>query len=58
MTDREITRIVNRYIGVSGGYLVDFSYRSHASSTTLRVNEVRPRPTQHAGNRGTAASCQ
>ena len=30
LTDREITRIVNRYIGVSGGYLGDFSYRSHA----------------------------
>ena len=26
----EIMRIVNRYIGVSGGYLGDFSYRSHA----------------------------
>lgn len=26
----EITRIVNRYIGVSGGYLGDFSYRTHA----------------------------
>ena len=30
LTDREITRIVNRYIGVSGGYLGDFSYRTHA----------------------------
>jgi hypothetical protein len=30
MTDAEITRIVNRYIGVSGGYLGDFSYRTHA----------------------------
>lgn len=26
----EIMRIVNRYIGVSGGYLGDFSYRTHA----------------------------
>lgn len=30
LTDGEITRIVNRYIGVSGGYLGDFSYRTHA----------------------------
>lgn len=30
MTDAEITRVVNRYIGVSGGYLGDFSYRTHA----------------------------
>jgi hypothetical protein len=33
LTDREITRIVNRYIGVSGGYLglpERFSYRTHA----------------------------
>ncbi len=30
LTDREITRIVNRYIGVSGGYLGDFCYGSHA----------------------------
>jgi hypothetical protein len=30
MTSMEITRLVNRYIGVSGGYLGDFSYRTHA----------------------------
>ena len=30
LTDREITRVVNRYIGVSGGYLGDFSYPTHA----------------------------
>ena len=30
MTKQEITRLVNRYIGVSGGYLGDFSYRTHA----------------------------
>ena len=30
LTNREIIRIVNRYIGVSGGYLGDFSYRTHA----------------------------
>ena len=29
LTRPEITRIVNRYIGVSGGYLGDFSYGSH-----------------------------
>mgnify|MGYP001353846773 CR=1 FL=1 len=30
MTRPEVTRVVNRWIGVSGGYLGDFSYRSHA----------------------------
>jgi hypothetical protein len=30
LTRLEIMRIVNRYIGVSGGYLGDFSYRTHA----------------------------
>lgn len=29
MSKQEIIRLVNRYIGVSGGYLGDFSYRSH-----------------------------
>ncbi len=29
MTKFEIKRLVNQYIGVSGGYLGDFSYRSH-----------------------------
>jgi hypothetical protein len=32
LTDSEITRVVNRYIGVSGGYLglpERFSYRTH-----------------------------
>lgn len=30
LTKQEIMMIVNRYIGVSGGYLGDFSYRTHA----------------------------
>jgi Abortive infection C-terminus len=30
LTGREIMRVVNDYIGVSGGYLGDFSYRTHA----------------------------
>jgi hypothetical protein len=30
LTRPEITRIVNRYIGVSGGHLGDFSYGSHS----------------------------
>lgn len=30
LTPGEITRAVNQYIGVSGGYLGDFSYRTHA----------------------------
>jgi Abortive infection C-terminus len=29
LTDRDIYTVVNRYIGVSGGYLGDFSYRTH-----------------------------
>ena len=30
LTSQEITRIVNRYVGVNGGYLGDFSYQSHS----------------------------
>jgi hypothetical protein len=30
LSSGEITKIINRYIGVSGGYLGDFSYRTHA----------------------------
>jgi hypothetical protein len=30
LTNQEITRVVNQYIGVSSGYLGDFSYRTHA----------------------------
>jgi hypothetical protein len=30
LTGGEIIRIVNRYIGVSGGYLADLSYRTHS----------------------------
>ncbi len=30
LTDREIIRIVNLYIGVTDGYLGDFTYRTHA----------------------------
>jgi hypothetical protein len=29
LTRLEINKLVNRYIGVSGGYLADFSYRTH-----------------------------
>ena len=29
LTNAEILKVVNRYIGVSGGYLGDFSYRTH-----------------------------
>lgn len=29
LTDREIDKLVHRYIGVEGGYLGDFSYRTH-----------------------------
>ena len=30
LTPQEVMKIVNRYIGVAGGYLGDFSYRTHA----------------------------
>jgi hypothetical protein len=30
LTELHIKKLVNRYIGVEGGYLGDFSYRSHA----------------------------
>lgn len=30
LTPQELSRLVNRYIGVQGGYLGDFSYRTHA----------------------------
>jgi hypothetical protein len=30
LSPQEIMKLVNRYIGVSGGYLGDFSYRTHA----------------------------
>ena len=29
LTEQEVMRVVNRYIGVDGGYLGDFSYRTH-----------------------------
>jgi hypothetical protein len=29
MTRQETAKLINRYIGVSGGYLGDFSYRTH-----------------------------
>ncbi|SBS79297.1 conserved hypothetical protein [uncultured Mycobacterium sp.] len=30
LTPQEVMKVVNRYIGVAGGYLGDFSYRTHA----------------------------
>jgi hypothetical protein len=30
LTHQEVMKVVNRYIGVAGGYLGDFSYRTHA----------------------------
>ncbi|WP_241474151.1 abortive infection family protein [Mycolicibacterium neoaurum] len=30
LTHQEVIKVVNRYIGVAGGYLGDFSYRTHA----------------------------
>lgn len=38
MTRMDIMKLVNRYIGVSGGYLGDFSYRTHAEFYTEYCN--------------------
>jgi hypothetical protein len=38
LSNQEIMIIVNRYIGVSGGYLADFSYRTHAEFYPLYCN--------------------
>ena len=43
LTNQEIIIIVNRYIGVSGGYLGDFSYRTHAEFYPLYCNlDINP----------------
>jgi Abortive infection C-terminus len=34
LTRQEVVKVVNRYIGVSSGYLGDFSYRTHAEFYT------------------------
>jgi hypothetical protein len=36
LTRREVTKLVNQYIGVSGGYLGDFSYRSNSQELWMR----------------------
>lgn len=38
MTSQEISKVVYRYIGVSGGYLGDFSYPTHAQFYPLYCN--------------------
>jgi hypothetical protein len=40
LTNGEVIQVVNRYIGVSGGYLGDFSYRTHAEF----LSGFRPNP--------------
>lgn len=43
LTKRDIFRIVNLYIGVSGGYLGDFTYRTHAEFYSLYCDlEIDP----------------
>ena len=42
MTSGEILRLVNGYIGVSGGYLGDFSYRTHEEFYALLDLEIDP----------------
>ena len=41
LTHLEIMRIINLYIGVSGGYLGDFSYGTHADFYSKYVSERR-----------------
>lgn len=48
LTNIEIMVIVNRYIGVSGGYLGDFSYRTHAEFYPLYCG-LDINPDQYAG---------
>ena len=42
MTNGEILRLVNGYIGVSGGYLGDFSYRSHQEFYSFLDLDIDP----------------
>ncbi|MBE3142678.1 MAG: abortive infection family protein [Planctomycetes bacterium] len=43
LTNQEIMIIVNRYIGVSGGYLGDFSYRTHTEFYPMYCNlDINP----------------
>jgi hypothetical protein len=48
LTNQEVMKIVNRYIGVSGGYLGDFSYRTHADFYP-EYCELDIDPNQHEG---------
>jgi len=48
LTSPEIMKVVNRYIGVSGGYLGDFSYRTHADFYP-EYCELDIDPYQHEG---------
>jgi hypothetical protein len=54
LTRPEIYKVVNDYIGVSGGYLGDFSYRSHAEfypyycDLDIDLQKYRPATTREA----------
>jgi hypothetical protein len=54
LTRPEVYKVVNDYIGVSGGYLGDFSYRSHAEfypyfcDLDIDVERYRPATTREA----------
>lgn len=49
LTRGEILRVVNRYIGVSGGYLGDFSYRTHAEFYPEFCDILDIDPYEHEG---------
>lgn len=42
LSEMEIQKLVNRYIGVSGGYLGDFSYRTHREFYLDLDLDIRP----------------
>lgn len=42
ITSGEIYRLVNQYIGVDGGYLADFSYRTHSEFYAILDLDVDP----------------
>jgi len=48
LTGGEIIRLVNEYIGVSGGYLGDFTYASHAEFYVVYCN-LEIDPSEHLG---------
>lgn len=50
LTMREVMTVVNQYIGVSGGYLADFSYRTHREFYPEYCDlEIDPEASEYSG---------